>query len=158
MVSGVLSRPWARRTVAALGIAAAVYAMVYVDVLLRARSAFTQAERYMAWNADPAAKKRHFDALYDAEVARLQAQRDGGKIDRIEFDERVELARFERDHNVEESSLKYAYLWYQTCVELFSPPESRWVRMSRERMVRAKELWKAELTAKGIPFEDYMLE
>ena len=59
---------------------------------------------------------------------------------------------------MKESSLKYAYVWFQTAVELFSPPESRWVALSREKMVLAKELWKKELDAKKIPYQDYMLE
>jgi hypothetical protein len=32
------------------------------------------------------------------------------------------------------------------------------VRLSRARMSEAKELWKAELRGKKIPYEDYMLE
>ena len=57
----------------------------------------------------------------------------------------TELAEFRRDEAVEESSLKYAYHWYKTVVELFTPPESRWVRLSRERMAEAKTLWTREL-------------
>ncbi len=59
---------------------------------------------------------------------------------------------------MKESSLKYAYVWFQTAVELFSPPESRWVVLSRQKMAVAKELWKKELAAKKIPYQDYMLE
>ena len=47
---------------------------------------------------------------------------------------------------------------FQTAVELFTPPESRWVVMSRAQMPRVKELWKKELDAKHIPYKDYMLE
>lgn len=53
---------------------------------------------------------------------------------------------------------KMAYVWYQTAVEQFSPPESKWVKMSRDRMPSALEKWKEDLRKKKIPFEDYMLE
>ena len=46
----------------------------------------------------------------------------------------------------------------QTAVELFSPPNSKWVKLSSEKMPLAKEKWKQELIRKKIPFEDYMLE
>jgi hypothetical protein len=59
---------------------------------------------------------------------------------------------------MKESSLKYAYVWFQTAVELFSPPESRWVIRSRKRMAVVKGLWKKELDAKRISYQDYMLE
>ena len=72
--------------------------------------------------------------------------------------ENVGLERFRADESVSESSLKYAYHWYKTAVDLFSPPESRWIRLSRRKMDEAKELWKAELRAKKIQFEEYMLE
>ena len=154
----LLARPWARRVAAVLGMAFVVYGMIYVDVVLRARSAFNEAERYLSWHSDSAGKRRHFEARYESKLATLKKNLKAGEIDRIEFDERAELAEFEREHNIEESSIKYAYLWYQTCVELFSPPESRWVKKARVKMIETKDLWKKELTAKGIPFEDYMLE
>ena len=53
---------------------------------------------------------------------------------------------------------KMAYVWYQTAVEQFSPPDSRWVRMSKEKMPVALEKWKEDLRKRKIPFEDYMLE
>jgi hypothetical protein len=37
---------------------------------------------------------------------------------------------------------------------LFSPPESRWVRMAREKAPIALNLWKQELHAQNIPYED----
>jgi hypothetical protein len=71
---------------------------------------------------------------------------------------KMELLDFSKGRKLRESSVKYAYIWYQTVVELFSPPESKWVRLARQKMPEAKELWKKELTAKKIPFEEYMLE
>ncbi|MBN1383716.1 MAG: hypothetical protein JW983_02380 [Elusimicrobia bacterium] len=53
---------------------------------------------------------------------------------------------------------KMAYVWYQTAVEQFSPPNSKWVKMSKQKLPDALEKWKADLKKKNIPFEDYMLE
>ena len=38
-----------------------------------------------------------------------------------------------------------AYAWYESAATLFTPPESRWSRLAREKMPAAKEAWKADL-------------
>ena len=92
-----------RKTLAiGVGMAVFVYAAVAIDVVLRARHAYLEAEH--APNA------------------------------------------------------KLAYAWYESAATLFTPPESKWSRMAREKMPAAKERWKAELRAKGIPFTDEMLQ
>ena len=55
----------------------------------------------------------------------LETEQCNGSAER---NERRELARFDRDYRISESSLKYAFIWFQSAVELFSPPESKWVR------------------------------
>lgn len=135
-----------------------VYAVAYVDLVLRARSAYNEGEKYLAWDRDPALKKAFFDSALAEKEARLRKDASAGQLTQAELDERLELARFERDQRVQESSLKYSYVWFQTAVELFSPPESKWVKLSRVKMAEAKELWKKELDAKKIPYKDYMLE
>lgn len=137
---------------------AAVYGMIYADLVLRARRAYYEGEKYMEWDKNPALKKAHFDAWLSGEEGRLRREAEAGQLTRPELDSRLMLARFERDQRVSESALKYAYAWFQTAVELFSPPESRWVVLSRREMSRAKELWKKELDAKKIPYKDYQLE
>ncbi|MFA5140966.1 MAG: hypothetical protein WC728_17200 [Elusimicrobiota bacterium] len=141
-----------------LAVVLAVYAMVFADLALRARSAYLEGEKYMRWHQDPALKKAFFEAAFQGEKARLERERAAGRIGEAEYLQRLELERFRRDESAGESSLKYAYHWYKTAVELFSPPETRWVRLSRVKMSEAKELWKKELQAKNIPYEDYMLE
>ena len=147
-----------RKVLAVLGCAAAVYALAYVDLVLRARSAYLEGVKYLEWENDPARKKAFFDGRLAGQEQKLKADAAAGKVSAAELDERLELARFERDQRVAESNFKYAYVWFQTAVELFSPPESRWVALSRGKMVQAKELWKKELEAKRIPYKDYMLE
>jgi len=70
----------------------------------------------------------------------------------------MDIIKFNYEREMEESSIKYAYIWYQTAVELFSPPRSKWVKLAEKKMPEAKKLWRQELTSKGIKVEDYMLE
>jgi len=147
-----------RKLLTVLACVLAVYGMVYADVWLRARSAYLEGEKYLEWDRRPELKAAHLERLLVEKTARLQAERAASRITPAELEARLTLARFERDEAMKESSLKYAYVWFQTAVELFSPPESRWVILSREKAPVAKELWKKELAAKKIPYQDYMLE
>lgn len=135
-----------------------VYAVAYVDLVLRARSAYQEGEKYLLWDREPGLKTAHFDAWLKDEGERLRASHREGALGAAELKERLDLARFERDMRVSESSLKYAAVWFSSAVELFSPPESRWVVLSRAKLALARELWKKELEAKKIPYQDYMLE
>ncbi len=137
---------------------AAVYAIAYVDLILRARSAYLEGEKYLDWSAHPERKKAFFDQKLVEKEARLRADFAAGKLTKDELDERLYLARFERDERVGESSLKYAFVWFQTGATLFTPPESKWVALSREKLAQTKELWKKELDAQHIPYQDYMFE
>ncbi len=51
-----------------------------------------------------------------------------------------------------------AFVWYETAATLFTPPESKWSRLSREKMPIAKARWKADLKARGIHFDEAMLD
>lgn len=154
----LLKKKWVRIAGLAAACVAAVYAMVYIDVILRARSAYLEGEKYWSWNLDPKLKAQALNAAFEAQKSKLDKKMAGNKLTQEEYQRQLEIAAFNRDRQLEESSVKYAYIWYQTAVELFSPPESKWVRLSREKMPKAKELWKQELKAKNIPFEEYMLE
>lgn len=149
---------WRRALLTAFGVAAFVYAAACVDLVLRARSAYLEGEKWLSWSEHPELKKAHFDGVLEARLKALAADRDAGRLTPLEFDRKSGLARFERDQAVAESSLKYAFVWYQTAAELFSPPESRWSVMAREKMKSTRELWKKELDAQRIPYQDYMLE
>jgi hypothetical protein len=150
--------PWRRYLLTAAAGLAFVYATAYVDLTLRARSAFYEGERYMAWNSDPSLKKAALAAELQAKESRLRAQAEKERWAAEVLEQRLFLARFEHGERLKESSLKFAYVWYQSAVELFTPPESKWVVLCRQRAVEAKRLWKKELDAQKIPYEDYMLE
>lgn len=143
---------------ASAGVFAFIYAAAYVDLVLRARSAYYEGEKYLQWDREPSLKAAYYDAWLSEKQKGFKSDFEAGKLAKEELDQRLELARFERDQRVAESSLKYAYVWFQSAVELFSPPESKWVALSRIKMAQAKALWKAELDAKKIPYKDYMLE
>lgn len=147
-----------RRLAWTAALAAAVYAMIYADVVLRARAAYLEGERHMLWHERPAERRAHLEAELKKAKARLRREREDGILTEAEHRQKVELAEFRHQEALAESPLKYAYHWHKTAVDLFSPPQSRWVRLSRERMALAKELWKSELAAKKIPYEEYMLE
>lgn len=149
---------WRRWLAAAVGGLLFVYGVAYVDLVLRARSAYLEGEKYMTWNEHPELKK----AALDAELARreqeLRDQASSEDWSQETLSQRLYLARFQHDERLKESSLKYAYVWFRTATELFTPPESKWVKLCRERAPAAKALWKKELDAKKIPYQDYMLD
>lgn len=150
--------PLRRAALWALACAAFVYSVAYVDLVLRARSAYLEGMKYLEWNEKPELKKAWFDARLAEKEAKLKREFEKGRVTRDELDQRLYLARFERDRRVSESSLKYAYVWFQTAAELFSPPESKYVVLSRAKMAEAKAAWKRELDAKKVPYQEYMFE
>ena len=134
------------------------YGIVYRDVVSRAREAYQQAEKHMVWFRDPGAKKKHFENEFNKRKAELDALHREKKISDNEYSLRLDALEFDRDFHLDESSLKYAYQWYKDAYELFSPPESKWVRMARAKAPETLELWKAELREQNVPYEDYMFE
>lgn len=135
-----------------------VYGLVYADLVLRAREAYREGEKYFSWHENPEAKRDFFEKRFLEEKLRQDESLRRGELTEEGHRQRLELARFEAGEKIRESSVKYAYVWYQTAAELFSPPESKWVRLSRQKMAQAKEIWKKELKQKGIDARDYMFE
>jgi len=154
----LLQKKWFRISAAALFCVAAVYAMIYTDVVLRARSAYLEGEKFWGWHENPKAKETALKAEFEAKKEKLSKKLASGKLSKEDYARELEIMEFDLKQKMSDSSIKYAYVWYQTAVELFSPPESKWVKLSREKMPKARELWKQELKSKNIPFEDYMLE
>ncbi|MBI4054906.1 MAG: hypothetical protein HY402_02095 [Elusimicrobia bacterium] len=148
---------WFRAASAVFFCAACVYGMVFVDLWFRARSAYLEGEKYWDWHFYPEKKKRHYEGWFQKELQKLQGRLKSGELEEEAFQREQELLEFRREEFLRESSIKYAYVWYQTAVELFSPPRSRWVELSRGKMPQTKELWKEELRRQKIPFEEYML-
>jgi len=136
---------WAKMGLVVLAGALGVYGLVYLDVVSRARASYEEGEKYMDWYRHPEKKKEFFDQRFEADKAKLTEPDLKEKLDALAFD---------RDYALSESSLKYAYQWYKDTYELFSPPESKWVKMARVKAPETLELWKQELREQKIPFED----
>lgn len=145
-----------------------MYTMIYFDVVSRAKESYMEGEKYWSWYENPELKKKALDEQIIKDSKELERRLKPSLIDNVlfgkkkiseeEYKRELEALKFDQQRQLEESSIKYAYVWYQTVVELFSPPESKWVKLARQKMPAAKEKWKEELRAKGVPFEDYMLE
>ena len=135
-----------------------VTVLIYRDVVSRAKESYQQGETYMEWNAHPEKKTAFFEAKFAESKGRFDKFLAARKNTENEYKRKKESREFDKKFALEESSLKYAYQWYKDTYELFSPPESKWVRLSREKAPHALELWKKELTDKKIPFEDTMFE
>ncbi|MCS7151674.1 MAG: hypothetical protein NZ928_04770 [Endomicrobia bacterium] len=135
-----------------------IYLFVYLDVLLRARSAYYEAEKYMDWYYNPEKKLNSLEKEAQIEKSKLDKLFAKNKISEEEYKIKLELIEFNKQRKLEESSLKYAYIWYKTVVDLFSPPESKWVKLARQKIPVVKQMWKEELIKKGFKIEDYMLE
>jgi len=151
-------KKWQKIALAVAGTIAVMYAMVYVDVVTRAKEAYMEGEKYWSWTDHPEQRVQFLESQLTSDKADLQAKLSKGKLSKDEFDREMELLRFDHEQQMKESTIKYAYIWYQTAVDLFSPPNSKWVQLARQKMPLAKERWKAELRAKNIPFEDYMID
>ena len=151
-------KKWIQNIYWVLATIAILYAMIYIDVCLRAREAYLEGEKYWNWHQHPEEKSKVILSQFELSKNELIQKKNENKITELEFKRQMEILEFDKDKNSEESSIKYAYVWYKTAFELFSPPESKWVKLSREKAVLAREKWKEELRSKKIPFEEYMLD
>lgn len=154
----LLHRRWFQNSL--LGVVGVVFVFGFVrfDVVQRARHAYQEAEKYMAWHANPELKKQALQLDFDNKKKKLDQKKEKRKISDIAYQQQLESLEFDHQFQFEESSLKYAYQWYKDTYELFSPPESTWVKMARQKAPQTLELWKQELREKKIPFEETMVE
>jgi hypothetical protein len=151
-------KKWQQNALLIAGTIGVMYGMIYVDVVSRAREAYQEGERYWNWTEHPDQRAQYLQTQLSSERAALDQKLASNKISKDDYDREIELLQFEHDQQIKESTIKYAYIWYQTAAEQFSPPNSKWVQLARSKMPVAKERWKAELRAKNIPFEDYMID
>lgn len=149
---------FARLALAVLGVIALLYGMVALDVVLRGRECYLKGEQYERWSEHPEEKRAALDAEFERGKAKLDRDLAAGRIKQDRHDLELDNLRFDRDFKLQESSVKYAYIWYKTAYELFTPPETPWTRRAREKAAAAKEKWKEELRSRKIPFEEYMLD
>jgi hypothetical protein len=134
------------------------YLLIYIDVILRARSAYLEAEKYLDWYYNPNKKIEFLEKEFEVEKQKLDKLLAENKISKEEYDVKLEILNFNKERKIQESSLKYAHIWYKTAIDLFSPPESKWVKLAKEKINKVRQMWKEELQKKGYKIEDYMIE
>jgi len=135
-----------------------VYIFIYLDIFLRARSAYLEAEKYMDWYYHPEKKFEFIKKQAEKEKQKLDKLLAKGKISQEEYKIKLELIEFNKQRQLEESSLKYAYIWYKTVIDLFAPPQTKWVKLAKQKIGQVKQMWKTELEQKGYKIEDYMID
>src|SRR5258706_15258322 len=116
--------------------------------MLRAKGSYAEAEKYMEWHENPQSKRATLETEFQKEKEKLERNFSQKKISQEEYAEELKTLEFDKNYQLEESSLKYAYQWYKDTYELFSPPESKWVKMAKIKAPQALELWKQELREK----------
>ena len=151
-------KKWQQIALGAAGTIAAMYGMIYVDVVSRAKEAYLEGEKYWNWTEHPDQRAQYLQTKLAADEANLETKLNKKELSQDDYQRQRELLEFANQQQLKESTIKYSYIWYQTAAEQFSPPNSKWVQLARQKMPLAKERWKAELRAKKIPFEDYMID
>jgi len=129
-----------------LSLCAAIFflAAAYLDLTLRARNAYLEGEKYMAWAKDPALKERAVENIFSARLETLERGRTGNSAPAEDIEDEKELLTAEKNFKKGESAAKYAYIWYRTAAEDFSPPATRWTVLARRKAPEALALWEAE--------------
>ena len=104
------------------------YFMARFEVVRRAQREYTEGEKFLNFYRAPDAKKMYYD-------------------DKLK---KKEITDIEYEMLMEDNALKNAYVQYNTVVDLFTPPESEWVKKSRQRLIEITpeyNAWVAQLSA-----------
>ncbi|HRU40161.1 MAG TPA: hypothetical protein P5511_09805 [Candidatus Goldiibacteriota bacterium] len=104
----------------------AAFFMARFEVERRAKREYIEGEKFLSFHRTPDLKKQYYDEKL----------------------RKKEITEPEYEMLIEDNALKNAYVQYQTVVDLFTPPESKWVKMSRERLKEITpeyEAWVAAL-------------
>ncbi len=92
------------------------YFMAYFEVVKRAKREYNEGVKFLDFYRNPDMKKKY----YDEKLAKKE-------INEIEY-----------QMLMEDNALKNAYVEFQTVVDLFTPPESKWVKQSRQKLNEIK--------------------
>jgi hypothetical protein len=147
-----------RYTALAAAAAGAFFLLAAADLGLRGRGAYERARRHAAWRDNPAAKAEHYARLYEERAAAVKKQADGGELTAEQAGRALTLAAADRDFSVSESSAKQAVIWYRSAADDFNSPFNRWAPQARRELPAALAAWRAELEARGVKAEDWMLQ
>lgn len=121
------------------------------DLALRSRAALLRAEREEAWSKDPSAKAAYYEDLFSRETPAGTASAETAA-------RAASLRKAEKEFRISESSAKMAYIWYKTAAGDFYFPMNPWAARARAKLPSALAAWRAELAAKGVKAEEWMVE
>ncbi len=102
--------------------------MARFEVAKRAKREYLEGEKYLKFHKNPDTKKIYYDDKLKKE----------------------EITEPQYKMLMEDKALKNAYVRYQTVIDLFTPPESKWVKKSRRRLSEIKpeyDAWVNKLKA-----------
>ncbi len=122
------------------------------DLALRSREALRRAEQEEAWRGNPSAKAAYFEARYSGAAGADDAPSPEAAA------RAAALRAAEKEFLISESSAKMAYIWYKTAAGDFYFPLNPWAAKARARLPAALAAWRAELAAKGVKAEDWMIK
>ncbi len=125
------------------------------DLALRSRGALLRAEQEESWRDNPGAKKAYFENLYSGKNA---SGGDAAAESPEAAARAANLKAAELEFRVSESSAKMAYVWYKTAAQDFYLPFNPWADKARARLPAALAAWRAELEAKGVKVEEWMIK
>jgi hypothetical protein len=98
-----------------------MFLLAAFDVTRRAEREYNEGEKFMSFYKNPDLKKQYYDEKL----------------------KKKEITDTEYEMLMDDNSLKNAYVEYQTVVDLFTPPESKWVKMSRDRLQEITPIYNA---------------
>lgn len=98
-----------------------MFLMARFEVVRRAEREYNEGERFLSFYKNPDLKKQYFDEKL----------------------KKKEISDAEYEMSMEDNALKNAYVEYQTVIDLFTPPESKWVKLSRERLQEITPIYNA---------------
>jgi hypothetical protein len=88
------------------------FLMVRFELVKRAKREYNEGDRYLSFYRSPDLKKQYYDEKL----------------------KKKEISETEYEMLMEDNALKNAYVQYNTVIDLFTPPESKWVKLSRQRL------------------------
>ena len=109
-----------------------IYALISFELVRRSKRDYTEGEKYFDFYKNPDKKK----VYYDEKLAKKQ------------------ITEAEYAMLLEDSALKNALVWYETVVDLYAPPENKWITLSRERLKEVRPLytaWAETLKSQALP-------
>lgn len=88
------------------------FVMVNLELVRRAKREYKEGEKFLEFHKNPSKKAEYYNKML--------------------ADKKITQEQYEM--LMEDSALKNAYVQYTTVTDLFTPPESKWVKLSRERL------------------------